>query len=427
MFGLSRVERRADQFEATMRHLYDRRLAPSYSGVAASYEDMLTIPAVAKSLMLTAGIIAVMPIDAYRDREDERTELKTLPRLLREPSAVISLEDWLYQCVESMVMHGDAVGRVVARDGKLFPTQIELVDPKIVTVKLNQSTGRYDWFFDRKPVPADDVWHVPGRPRLGSQFGVGLIETMLQTAGISLATRKYEAAWFGDGAHPTSIIRPSIDPGPAGAQALKDKILSIARGNREPLVLPPNTEFETLQENPVNSALLEAMRANATDIAHFFNVPPELVGGASGDSMTYSNVESRILDLLAFGVQFWMVKLEKALSRTLPQPVYVKFNENAVTRTDIRTKVETLVAQVAGGIMTQNEARKPLDLPALPGGDVLAPIGSASRDLSVAEAVQKVYLGVGSVITPDEAREIVNSMGGNLDVPGPIQPPAGAS
>lgn len=372
MFGLSRPERRgSDQFESTIRGLYERRLMSSYSGVSASYDDMLAVPAVAKALMLTAGIVSVMPIDAYRNIEDERTELRTLPRLLREPSGVLSLEDWVFQNLESMIMHGDAVGRIVARDARMFPTQIEMVDPAVVTVKVDKTTRAVQWFFDRQPVPSDDVWHVPGRPRLGSQFGIGLIETMMQTAGIALATRKYEAQWFGDGAHPTSILRPSVDPGPVGAEALKNKLLSIARGNREPLVLPVGTEFESFQENPVNSALLDAMRQNATDIAHFFNVPPELVGGASGDSMTYSNVESRILDLLAFGVQYWMVKLEKALSRALPQPIYVKFNEAAVTRTDLRTKVETLVAQVAGGIITQNEARKPLDLPAMPGGDVL--------------------------------------------------------
>jgi HK97 family phage portal protein len=369
MFGLSRPERRANQYEATFHQLAQRRLQGTYAGLSASYDDMLTIPAVWKSLQLTAGIISVMPIDAYRDREDERTELRTLPRLLREPSALVPLESWIFQNIESMIMHGDAVGRIVARDPRFFPTQIEMVDPKIVTVKVVD--GMPEWQFDRVPVPAADVWHVPGRPKLGSMFGIGLIEKMAETAGVALAGRKYEGQWFGDGAHPTSIIRPSVDPGGPGAQALKDRVMAIARGNREPLILPPNTDFETLQENPVNSALLESMRANAADIAHFAGIPPELVGGSSGDSMTYSNVEARVLDLLAFGVQFWMVKLEKALSRALPQPVSVKFNENAVIRTDVKTKVDTLVAQVAGGLITQNEARKPLDLPAMPGGDVL--------------------------------------------------------
>jgi phage portal protein BeeE len=42
-----------------------------------------------------------------------------------------------------------------------------------------------------------------------------------------------------------------------------------------------------------------------------------------------------------------------------------------------------------------------------------------ARKLSIAESVQKVYLGVGSLITSDEAREIVNEAGADLPVPGP--------
>jgi hypothetical protein len=50
-----------------------------------------------------------------------------------------------------------------------------------------------------------------------------------------------------------------------------------------------------------------------------------------------------------------------------------------------------------------------------------------ARELSIAEMVQKVYLGVGKVITSDEAREIVNGAGANLAIPGPeFLPPAPA-
>lgn len=43
----------------------------------------------------------------------------------------------------------------------------------------------------------------------------------------------------------------------------------------------------------------------------------------------------------------------------------------------------------------------------------------SQRDLNLAETIQKVYLGVGKVITSDEAREIVNGAGADLSVPGP--------
>ena len=45
----------------------------------------------------------------------------------------------------------------------------------------------------------------------------------------------------------------------------------------------------------------------------------------------------------------------------------------------------------------------------------------SSREL--AEALQKIYLSVGTVISPDEARAILNREGANLSVPGPVQLP----
>lgn len=383
MFGLSRtIERREDQYTATMRQITQHRIQPTYAGVVACYEDMLTVPAVWKSLQLTAGIVSVMPLDGYARRPDSTPKpMEPPPQLLRSPSAVVPLEDWIYQNIESMVMHGDAIGRIVSFDRLGYPTQVEMVSPACVSVKTSPD-GMIEWFFDRKPVPADEVWHVPGRPKLGSRFGLGLIEYMAQTVGVSLAARKYEAQWFGDGAHPTTVIEPPMDPGAAGAQSLKDRVMAITRGNREPLVVPTGTKISPYQETPVNSALLDALRANSTDVAHFFGVPPELVGGASGDSMTYSNVEARVLDLLAFAVQYWMVKLEKALSRGMPPAQFAKFNEASVIRTDQETKVKTLVLSTSGGITTPNEARKPLDLPPLAGGDTLkepkAPIPTGS-------------------------------------------------
>lgn len=398
MFGLS-LERRAapgvSQWDAALDRLSQARLGGTYAGLVADYDSMLAVPAVWKSLQLTAGIISVMPLDEYT-RSDQAATTEVRPsQLLSAPSASVPLEVWIYQHVEAQIMHGDAIGRIVNVDRTGWPTQVELVPNTCVRVERDRATGRLRWSFDNKPIPEDQVWHVPGRPgRAGSPFGVGLIEYMATTAGISLAARKYEAQWFGDGAHPTSILQTPTDPGATGAETLKEKLRSLTRGNREPLVLPVGVTLNSFQENPVNSALLEALRANATDVAHFFGVPPELVGGASGDSMTYSNVEARVLDLLAFAVQFWMVKLEKALTRALPRPRFAKFNEASVIRTDQKTKIETLVAAVAGPVMTPNEARLPLDLLPVEGGDVL------NRKQAAAPAEQRINVDARTTVEP---------------------------
>jgi hypothetical protein len=54
--------------------------------------------------------------------------------------------------------------------------------------------------------------------------------------------------------------------------------------------------------------------------------------------------------------------------------------------------------------------------------DLFAPDGGAGkeRNLTVSEVIQRVYLGVGKVITADEACQIVNDEAGTkLAIPGP--------
>jgi HK97 family phage portal protein len=77
----------------------------------------------------------------------------------------------------------------------------------------------------------------------------------------------------------------------------------------------------------------------------------------------------------------------------------------------------------------QLQATTESDAPSDDSGNAESSATSASaartaRELSIAEMVQKVYLGVGKVITSDEAREIVNGAGANLAIPGPEFSPA---
>ena len=45
-------------------------------------------------------------------------------------------------------------------------------------------------------------------------------------------------------------------------------------------------------------------------MARYFNVQPELIGGESGGSLTYANVEQRALDFLQFCLRPWIVRTD---------------------------------------------------------------------------------------------------------------------
>lgn len=358
----------SDPLRDAVNMMRNARLGQSWAGVPVTPESVLAVPAVWACTQLTAGVISQLPFDEYRKVGDQRVELPPSPLLLA-PSAEVPLEDWVFQVIESAQLHGSAYGMIMSRDRLGWPTQIELIHPDRIQVRINPTTRALEWKVDNTPFPAEDLWRMTGRPQLGTPLGLPLLSYMGQVAGVGIAARKYGSDWFAEGGAPSAVVRPSRDPGPAGAEELKAKINNLLR-SRQPAVIPQDVLVEKWGgSTPQDAMLVDILRNNSTDISMFYLVPPELVGGATGDSMTYSNVDARVLNLLVFGVSYWLTKLEKSLSRSIPRDRYVKANETAIIRTDVTTRTNVLVAEVQNGIRTVNEARQLLDLAPLPDGD----------------------------------------------------------
>ena len=167
--------------------------------------------------------------------------------------------------------------------------------------------------------------------------------------------------------------------------------------------------------------------------------PRELGIPLSGSTLDYTNGETRKAELLTKGLLRWMIRIEKALSALMPMTDCMKFNVDGFLRGDSAARwatyatAMTINAQAAAigqpPVLLTSEMRDFEDLNYIeeyPGATMPADTADhGTRDLSTAEAIQKIYLGVGTVITADEAREIVNAMTGtNLKVPAPDLTPA---
>jgi len=141
----------------------------------------------------------------------------------------------------------------------------------------------------------------------------------------------------------------------------------------------------------------------------------------SGQAVSYANVTQSDLAYLIHSLEGHFVRLERALSALLPAPMQVRFNRNAFLRSDPAARSEVVDRRLANQSMTVNEARaledeRPFsdpsfDQPGIPGGDE----GEDTSARGIAELIQKIYLGVGKVLSADEAREIANRAGAGLD------------
>jgi HK97 family phage portal protein len=366
-------ERRLAEDQAFYQAMRAARMGNTAGGSIGT-DQALQSPTVAACVHTVASSVSSLELAGYRSADENGMPepLNRLPRLWREPSAEESPEDWFYKVIQAAMCDGRAWGRIVARDPRMSPTQIELVPDEAVSVKADRSTGAWMFTIDRTPIDPMDMWWMTGVPARHHPFGASLVHRASEPIGVQLAAMQYLRTWFRDGAHPTALIQTEQDLGQEQATSLKQRIRDLTSGSREPLLLPKSVTLNPFQTSPADSEIGDVLMTTATQIATFFLFPPEQVGGSTGSSMTYSNVEQQQIIILQRAVRFWMRKLELSLSRAVrPDSIYAKFDENDLVRTDLKTKFDAIIAATGGPFLTPNEGREMDDRAPMVDGDAL--------------------------------------------------------
>lgn len=192
---------------------------------------------------------------------------------------------------------------------------------------------------------------------------------------------------------------------------LRTRWLASHGGDRRSIaVLNSTTDFVPLNLSPVDAALDSVKRLNLADVAFAFGMDPMTLGAGLQNSATYSNIRDAWTNHRDFGLALWISAVQDTLSALLPGERSVVVNLDGFANPTARERFDGYKVAIDAGIMTVDEARSLEGFP--PGG---SPVADESN--TQAETVQKVYLGVANgVITVQEARQMINDAGGNLDV-----------
>lgn len=402
--------------------------APSSEGGKYAYRQVSADQAMRHSTVwachdLLARTVATLPWQQFRSGE-EVTPV-TLSPLLASPSGTQSTTGWKYAVMSSLLLRGNAFGLItqVGRDG--WPSKIELLHPDRVEVREDGGQWRYLLASGTRREELDPqlVWHVAAYDSPGSPVGLSPIGHAAASIALGLEAQSHGLDWFDRGAHPSALIYADAQLDAPTAQLIKDRVRASWRSG-EPAVLGSGLKWEAVQVAPDESQFLETVNANASMVCQWFGVPPEMVGVAtSGSAVTYANREQRAIDFLTFTLRPWLVRLEEALTRLTPRPYMVRFNTGALLKTDLKTRYESyaMALNAEQPWLTVDEVRRLEDRP---------PLAETSEELvdarGIAELIQRIYLGVGSVLTADEARDIANRAGAGLSVPGPFTAGGGA-
>lgn len=359
------------------------------SGVLVNDRTSMRHAAVWACVRLVCSTIATMPVELVRTNADGSTDHLPLPQLLMRPDGVQTQATWIYQMVTSLLLRGNAYGEVLDREPSGYPRAIRLLHPDTVEPACNDRGEVFlqvrDHFggANRQPariVPVADTFHVAAYTRPGSPIGMSPVDYAAQSIGVGLSAEKFSAQWFGNGAHPSSVLKNQ-------AQLTGEQAAEVKRRWRESVdsgdvaVLGGDWSWQQVQVAPEESQFLEAQEWSVAQIARVFGVPIELIGGSTkGSSVTYATVEGRNAAFLQFGLSLWLRTLEDALSFELPGRQRVRFRTDGLLRADTSARYQAYDTAIRAGFLTVDEVRDMEDLPPL--GDAVDRPDPEPDDLS---------------------------------------------
>lgn len=194
--------------QMTLEDLVAESGTPTWAGVPVGTDQAMRLSTVWACVRLLADSVSTLPVDVFR--RGEREPLQP-PPILITPAAGWALHDWLEAVMRSLLLRGNAYGLVVARGSDLRPSQVELIHPDAMTVRVNRE-GMVEYRLRGKPQPAEDIWHVRAFRMPGLVEGLSPIEYARQSIGLGLAVERYGATWFADGGVPPGPSRTPSRP-----------------------------------------------------------------------------------------------------------------------------------------------------------------------------------------------------------------------
>lgn len=314
-----------------------------------SKEEALAVSTVWACVTKIANSVSLMPLETFGKPGDVPRRLSD-PPIVRAPSPGMTQADFIHQVMVSLLLRGNAYAKILDRDSMMRPTLLELLDPDRVTPR-QEKDGTIVYRVNGADVPAVEIWHVRGLTLPGSKVGVSPIAYGAAQMGIELSAVKFAKDFFDGGGIPKAVLQSDMDITQEQARTLKERLLAATR-NREPVALGNGVKYTAISVKPDEAQFIATQQNAVSVVARFFDMPPEMVGGSSGQgNLTYANREQRAIDYATFTVAPWLKRLEDAWFPLLPGQQFVSFNEAALLRTDAETQAKVRVTYVAGKIL----------------------------------------------------------------------------
>lgn len=343
-------------------------------GAGGGVYGLAALPAVTRCTSIICATLAGLPWQVLRADPDGDVEKLTQPSWIDDPQAkrldgrVVSevlddvrlsaVEFWT-QWITAALWLGDGFVYCPVRnsDGQPVPPLWQF-HPDLIEVR----GGRYFVTGVDEPLPTGSIIHLRGEPPYADGRGCGVLTRHAKQLGLSLTLDSYQSGMYRSGV-PAGFLKssqPHMED--TDAAKLQDAWMKAHGSSRRSIaVLNATTDFTPIQFSPVDAAIDVAKTWGLRDTALAFGIPPYMLG-VPGDSSTYANVESRMIELRQFGLLPWARRIESTVDAEFPRGTTMKIKTAGLERADTKSRYEAYTLGINGGWLTVEEVRALEDL-----------------------------------------------------------------
>lgn len=263
------------------------------TGLRVGVREAMTVPGIAACVQVLSEDIAKVPLILYRRTTSgrERATNHPLYRLLKErPAPWLSSFMWRRALIANACTRDNGFSRVY-RDRFGRVERLRAMPPGSVTMRWADDG---EPFFDidlmgqrETGLSYRDVIHVPYRATNdgttnGGIFGCSPITQHREAIALAVATERFSAKFFANGARPSAVIEMDAEmPDEETAHRIRaglERAMSGTDNSFRLAVLELGMKFKEVSSRNDQSQLSEIREFQAEEMARLYRVPPPKVG-----------------------------------------------------------------------------------------------------------------------------------------------------
>ena len=323
-----------------------------------SREQAMSIPSVAACRDLIVG--TVIQLGLFRYRAGERLDPGYL---LSKPDPSTTLPATVGGTVDDLLFRGRAYWRALERDSEGFISRARWTPVDDVTPKTRSTGGAYAVLIGYDvagvgEIPVGDLVRFDSAIPGVLDFGARTLAAALE---LEAAARRLSSVEL-----PAGVLENT------GAEISEDDARKIVAGFQESrrdsgVAFVQGVKYSRENLSSADLQMIEARANVATDVARLFNVPVTMIGASpSGNSsaMLYSNLSQHLTFMVATSVAPHLRTLETTLTDVVPRGQTVAFDVQTFVRSDPQAAADYAQGLFAAGLVSRDEARALLGIPA---------------------------------------------------------------